>query len=108
MCGCNSSCLLHFHHRRTFSSYKTTDVTTVMQIQLLSDLHLEVNRPEEPSYSYNFPAHAKVLALLGDIGCAVHDELFTWLRCQLQRFVLVFFVMGNHGKSPCHCRQTFH
>lgn len=72
-----------------------------MQIQILSDLHLEIERltfsPEEESYTYDFPVKAEMLALLGDIGCTVHEQLFEWLKVQLKRFTHVFFVMGNHG-----------
>lgn len=72
-----------------------------MKIQLLSDLHLECERPNtEPGkefYHYDFPAAADYLALLGDIGCTFQDEMFDWLRAQLPRFKKIFFVAGNHG-----------
>ncbi len=72
-----------------------------MHIQILSDLHLEIERqgsaPGEEFYSYDFPAESEMLALLGDIGCVIHSQLFDWLGAQLKRFSHVFFVMGNHG-----------
>ena len=72
-----------------------------MQIQLLSDLHLEIERPYagpgKEFYYYEFPAVAECLALLGDIGCTMDDRLFTWLRVQLQKFKTVLYVAGNHG-----------
>jgi UDP-2,3-diacylglucosamine pyrophosphatase LpxH len=72
-----------------------------MRVQILSDLHLEVERPGYPEgcefYNYEIPVQAEYLALLGDIGCTVHDQLFDWLRTQLKRFKMLFYVMGNHG-----------
>ncbi|KAJ3551208.1 hypothetical protein NM688_g4841 [Phlebia brevispora] len=71
-----------------------------MQIQILSDLHLEVERANAPAgkefYHYDIPVHCDNLALLGDIGWTMQDELFGWLKIQLQRFKTVFFVGGNH------------
>lgn len=73
-----------------------------MKIQLLSDLHLECERPgAEPGkefYSFDFPVAAEYLALLGDVGCTFQEEMFTWLRTQLLRFEKVLFVSGNHGE----------
>ncbi|PBK75748.1 Ser/Thr protein phosphatase superfamily protein [Armillaria solidipes] len=66
------------------------------RLQILSDLHLEVERPDEPLYAYDFPVSAPNLALLGDIGWTRDDRLFDWLRAQLARFETVFFVCGNH------------
>ncbi|KAF8653548.1 hypothetical protein AX16_003911 [Volvariella volvacea WC 439] len=71
-----------------------------LRIQLLSDLHLEIERfPREDSddlYKYSFPAKAKMLALLGDIGWTRDDRLFEWIRIQLTKFKTIFFVRGNH------------
>lgn len=73
-----------------------------MKIQLLSDLHLECERPSaEPGkefYHFDFPAAAENLALLGDVGCTFQEEMFIWLRAQLPRFEKIFFVSGNHGE----------
>lgn len=66
------------------------------QIQLLSDLHLEVERGDQPLYVFDFPKCAPNLALLGDIGWTRDERLFTWLEEQLRRFERVFFVSGNH------------
>ena len=72
-----------------------------MRIQILSDLHLEIERRSYPEgrefYHYEIPVEAESLALLGDIGCTVDDQLFSWLRIQLTRFKMIFYVMGNHG-----------
>ncbi|KXN81053.1 hypothetical protein AN958_06175 [Leucoagaricus sp. SymC.cos] len=70
-----------------------------ISIQVLSDLHLEINRPEtrgENLYDYEFAVKAEILALLGDIGLSRDRELFEWLRAQLARFEVVFYVVGNH------------
>ena len=73
-----------------------------MQIQLLSDLHLEIERsykgPGKELYHFEFPKNAECLALLGDTGCTAHEELFDWLRGQMERFETILFVAGNHGK----------
>ena len=65
-----------------------------MKIQILSDLHLEVERPAASSgqefYFYDIPVHAEHLALLGDIGWTMQDELFDWLSAQLKIFKTIF------------------
>ncbi|KAI0653964.1 Ser/Thr protein phosphatase superfamily protein [Cubamyces menziesii] len=78
--------------------------TESIAIQVLSDLHLEAERPPSLDgtsddgnlYTFDFPARAEHLALLGDIGMTVDNRLFAWLRAQLERFKTVFFVPGNH------------
>ncbi|EKM61792.1 uncharacterized protein PHACADRAFT_135702 [Phanerochaete carnosa HHB-10118-sp] len=71
-----------------------------MNIQLLSDLYLECERPNakpgKEFYHYEFPVAAQYLALLGDVGCTFQDEMFVWLRDQLPKFKMIFFVAGNH------------
>ena len=88
-----------------------------LRIQILSDLHLEVGRPAVgggyTTFEYGFPAKADILALLGDIGTTNDDRFFDWLRAQLRRFKLVFFLSGNHEAyrsslvsevtTPCQC-----
>ncbi|OCH88535.1 hypothetical protein OBBRIDRAFT_83113 [Obba rivulosa] len=66
------------------------------RLQLLSDLHLEIQRGDSPLYEYNFPANAPNLALLGDIGWTRDNRLFDWLDNQLMRFERVFFIPGNN------------
>ncbi|EFI28188.1 hypothetical protein CC1G_14215 [Coprinopsis cinerea okayama7 len=68
----------------------------MVDIQILSDLHLEFERGEDPLYTFDFPACAPNLALLGDIGWTRDERLFVWLEFQLTRFERVFFVSGNH------------
>jgi len=79
------------------------------RIQLLSDLHLEIERGSRPLYEYDFPAHAPNLALLGDIGWTRDSRLFEWLEAQLARFRRVFFVSGNHEPyvSTLACTPVF-
>ncbi|KAI0361508.1 Ser/Thr protein phosphatase protein [Trametes cingulata] len=70
-----------------------------IRIQVLSDLHLEFPPPPHVAsgpYQLDFPAQADVLALLGDIGLTEDDRLFDWMRTQLKRFKVVFFLSGNH------------
>ena len=66
------------------------------QIQIISDLHLEIERQDHPLYIYDFPLCAPNLALLGDIGWTRDERLFQWLETQLLRFKRVFMVAGNH------------
>lgn len=72
-----------------------------MQIQILSDIHLEIERqggnPGQEFYHYEIPVQAENLALLGDIGWTIDDRLFQWLKTQLKLFRTIFFVSGNHG-----------
>ncbi|KIY43830.1 Ser/Thr protein phosphatase superfamily protein [Fistulina hepatica ATCC 64428] len=68
-----------------------------LPVQILSDLHIEIERSSESNlYTYDFPASAPNLALLGDIGWSCDDRLFNWLKGQLKRFERVFFLIGNH------------
>ncbi|KAF9065039.1 Ser/Thr protein phosphatase protein [Rhodocollybia butyracea] len=71
-----------------------------MQIQILSDLHLEIERattaPGQEFYHYNIPANSDTLVLLGDIGWTTEPRLFEWLELQLRKFQTIFFVSGNH------------
>ncbi|KAF8638144.1 hypothetical protein AX17_002417 [Amanita inopinata Kibby_2008] len=68
------------------------------RIQVLSDLHLEIERSLQPDVLYQFPipVRADLLALLGDIGWTRDERLFQWLKEQLTKFKIVFFVAGNH------------
>ncbi|KAI0778285.1 Ser/Thr protein phosphatase protein [Trametes elegans] len=83
-----------------------------IRIQVLSDLHLEFPPPRwstrhgRDSYQYELPAEAEILALLGDIGVTDDDRLYDWLRIQLQRFKLVFFLAGNHEPYGSSIEQS--
>lgn len=62
--------------------------------QVLSDLHLEVNRQYQ---SYEVPACAPHLILAGDIGrLCDYEDYRDFLQMQTDRFRLVFLVLGNH------------
>ncbi|KAJ9287203.1 hypothetical protein DTO021C3_5121 [Paecilomyces variotii] len=72
-----------------------------IQIQILSDLHLET----PPAYDiFTIVPKAPFLALLGDIGYVKDDGFFDFIRTQLQRFRVVFLVLGNH--EPYHSNWT--
>ena len=42
------------------------------------------------------PPKAPYLRILGDIGCAVDQDLFYFLEIHLATFKIVFCVLGNH------------
>ncbi|KAM0325455.1 hypothetical protein ACHAQA_007442 [Verticillium albo-atrum] len=63
---------------------------------IMSDLHLETPRCRPLYNSFTVTPRSRFLALLGDIG-SVHDaRLFSFLESQLQKFEIVFYVLGNH------------
>ena len=68
-----------------------------MHVQLMSDLHLEIERGVEFDYDrFEIPTAASTLALLGDIGVACDGRLFPFLRNQLKHFDTILYVLGNH------------
>ena len=70
---------------------------TTLNFQLFSDLHLEAPK----SYDvFDLPAQSPCLALIGDIGCVKDEGLLEFLKSQLERFKIVFFLLGNH--EPYH------
>ncbi|KAI0639503.1 Ser/Thr protein phosphatase protein [Trametes polyzona] len=75
-------------------------VNDSVSMQVLSDLHLEFPPPMYSNirgpYSLQITPRTDILALLGDIGCTRDDALFEWLRTQLRKLKLVFFLSGNH------------
>lgn len=68
-----------------------------MQVQIVSDLHLELERPRKGAYQYELPVKAPNLVLIGNTGCTVDEKLFVWLKAQLTKFRLIFYVSGNKG-----------
>ncbi|EIM91660.1 uncharacterized protein STEHIDRAFT_153283 [Stereum hirsutum FP-91666 SS1] len=66
-----------------------------MQVQIVSDLHLELDRPRKGAYQYELPVKAPNLVLIGNTGCTVDEKLFVWLKAQLTKFRLIFYVSGN-------------
>ncbi|KNG81208.1 hypothetical protein ANOM_011308 [Aspergillus nomiae NRRL 13137] len=73
----------------------------MVSFQILSDLHLEA--PEAYDL-FDIAPKAPYLALLGDIGNVKDDGLFIFLEAQLQKFQIVFFLLGNH--EPYHSNWT--
>ncbi|KAI2009844.1 hypothetical protein LOZ39_004281, partial [Ophidiomyces ophidiicola] len=65
----------------------------MVQVQILSDLHLEIPSAYE---DYEIPIKAPYLALLGDIGNVCDNGLFAFIREQLYNFKIIFFLLGNH------------
>ncbi|KAF4156646.1 hypothetical protein CNMCM8927_007741 [Aspergillus lentulus] len=63
----------------------------------MSDLHLETHSSYD---DFQFQNRASYLALLGDIGHVANEQLFIFLEYQIQRYLIVFFVLGNH--EPYH------
>lgn len=67
-----------------------------VQLQVMSDLHLETPRFMPMYGEFKITPRCPHLALLGDIG-SVHDaRLFAFLEVQLLQFEIVFYVLGNH------------
>lgn len=76
---------------------------TDIPIQIMSDLHLELFFPRregigvQPGYHvFDCAPAARILALLGDIGLAVHGGLYDFLERQLHKYRHILFVIGNH------------
>lgn len=67
-----------------------------VQLQILSDLHLETPATRPTYFEFEFEPQCPYLALLGDIGLVSHDSLFGFLEKQLERFRTVLYVLGNH------------
>ncbi|RYP05352.1 hypothetical protein DL764_003845 [Monosporascus ibericus] len=64
------------------------------QVQILSDLHLEVGQQYS---SYIFPVSAPFLLLCGDVGRLIdYDGYLKFLEAQVSRYERVFLVLGNH------------
>ncbi|PLB49253.1 calcineurin-like phosphoesterase [Aspergillus steynii IBT 23096] len=65
-----------------------------LPIQVLSDLHLEIN---QQYLSYEIPVCAQHLILAGDIGRLTDSDNYReFLRRQTDRFKVVLLVLGNH------------
>ncbi|KAK2598055.1 hypothetical protein QQS21_005832 [Conoideocrella luteorostrata] len=76
-----------------------------MDIQILSDLHLESPKAYD---LYNIPSKAPYLALLGDIGNVVahKDDILTFLTRHLRQFKAIVFVPGNHEAYHSSWEET--
>lgn len=89
--SCADACILQQDNpkagiRTTFTNHK--------EVQVLSDLHLEVGQ----QYSaFTFPTTAPFLLLGGDIGRLVdYDGYLHFLAAHAGRYKKVFLVLGNH------------
>ncbi|KAK1760031.1 hypothetical protein QBC47DRAFT_373457 [Echria macrotheca] len=76
-----------------------------MSIQIVSDLHLEVQKDYD---TFNIPPRAPYLALLGDIGNVSQHKLdfLSFLRRQLRQFRAVLLVPGNHEAYGSSWQET--
>lgn len=74
-----------------------------MQLQILSDLHLESPTAHD---IFNVSPKAPFLALLGDVGYATDEGLFFILCKQLAIFRIVFLVLGNHEAYHSDWNET--
>jgi hypothetical protein len=73
------------------------------QMQILSDLHLEVPSAYD---LFHIEPKAPYLALVGDIGCVKDDGFFDFLHRQLEIFRIVFLVLGNHEAYYSNWTET--
>jgi predicted phosphodiesterase len=65
-----------------------------VSLQVLSDLHLEVNQQYS---SFEIPASSKYLVLAGDVGCLQdYEGYLAFLKKQTDIFEIVLLVLGNH------------
>ncbi|KID93286.1 calcineurin-like phosphoesterase, partial [Metarhizium majus ARSEF 297] len=76
-----------------------------MDIQILSDLHLESPKAYD---LYTIPPKALYLALLGDIGNVVahKDDILAFLTRHLCQFKAILFVPGNHEAYHSSWEET--
>jgi hypothetical protein len=72
---------------------RTDNMASGVSVQLMSDLHLEMNQQYD---IYMITPRAPMLALLGDIGRTCDKGLFDFIKAQLEQFKVVFYVLGNH------------
>lgn len=72
-----------------------------MEIQIASDLHIELSRGEQKDTEWVFDfvsPKAEYLALIGDTGCPATrlDQYRTFVHTLAQHYKAVFVVAGNH------------
>jgi len=69
-----------------------------IQLQIISDLHLETPIVSPAYQTFSIDAQADNLCLLGDIGLVKDDGLFAFLRATLEKSggSRIFYVIGNH------------
>lgn len=91
--------MLVYGHSLT-PSRRTDSSVSMPAVQIVSDLHLEIDRGFGTQlYEFELTPTAPVLALLGDIGCTAHEGLGRWLEAQLRKYEAILFVLGNHGTN---------
>ncbi|KAI6364206.1 hypothetical protein MCOR25_005703 [Pyricularia grisea] len=78
----------------------TSQSPEAVQIQIMSDLHLETPKMLPMYGDFAIPHLCPYLALLGDIGSVWDERLYKFLHAQLLQFETVFYVMGNHEPYP--------
>ena len=69
---------------------------TRIQLQIMSDLHLEVPKSTPLYGEYEIQPQCSCLALLGDIGNVSDVRLFEFLEKMLLQFETVLYLLGNH------------
>lgn len=74
-----------------------------MQVQIASDLYLELERPRKNPSQYELPMKAPNVVLNGDTGWTVNEKLFVWLKALLTKFRIVFCVSGNKVRLLSVC-----
>lgn len=80
--------------RKLLSRQQRAGSGTRVQLQVLSDLHLEVGQQYR---NFEFAVSAPLLVLAGDIGRLVdYDGYLHFLKQQTSRYESVFLVLGNH------------
>lgn len=90
------------HHEEWETQSRTLMPTIMTEFQILSDLHLE----NPSAYDvFLIPPKAPYLALLGDIGVIKDGGFFPFIKTQLARFQIVFFLLGNH--EPYHSNWSY-
>ncbi|KAH7406376.1 ser/Thr protein phosphatase superfamily [Phaeosphaeria sp. MPI-PUGE-AT-0046c] len=65
----------------------------MVKIQIISDIHLESLAAYDV---FEINPTAEYLALIGDIGHAKDVGLIAFIRKHLDRFKIIFYVLGNH------------
>lgn len=72
-----------------------------LPFQIMVCLHLESHSFDD---DFQLQNRASYLAILGDIGHVANEQLFKFLEHQIQQYLIVFFVLGNH--EPYHVLAT--
>ena len=82
---------------------------SLVKFQLVSDLHLETPQARPTYEDFKIQPECQHLGLLGDIGNIWDSRLFSFLKDQLAKFEIVFYLLGNHeayGTTVLAARRT--